>query len=145
LPETLRCKLKKGDVELEIEGQIDESLIAQVTELLQIFKGYLVTASEDQTKPDKKGKRTRSKTKSKPKSTKAGRAQISPEVDKLIEKKWIHKKTVGQVVKELQRLGVSNVTSQNVNWALKSNLGGKLTRETDPKLDQYVYSMKESE
>ncbi len=134
MTETLRCRLQKGDLELEIEGAVDEALKKQVSELLAVFEDEITSVSVQ-------GKLTEER---KPAERKTGaRATIQPQVDKLIDEEWVQNKTVGEVVDELKRRGVQNVNVQNVTMALKSKLQDKLTRELDTQLNQYRYSVKQ--
>jgi hypothetical protein len=68
------------------------------------------------------------------------KAFISPKLDLMIDEKWIARKSVGDIVVELQRRGVPGANAKNVGTSLLNKVkAGKLTRTKEG--EEYLYSV----
>lgn len=121
-----RFKIKKGEVEIEYEGDSKE--------VETKYKEALIWISSTPEAPSIV-KSTKEAPKKEKVSRRGGRRSsvISPAIDKLMEEKWFSEfKKEKDVVKELNRRGVPGANERNIGEALKRRVqAGKLDRIRD--------------
>lgn len=131
-----RFRIKKGDIEIEFEGDPKEVSI-KYKEAFEWMKSFPITPVE--VKPSRKKKEEE-------KEERRGGVRsgvISPEIDRLIEEGWFSEfRKIPDVMKELTRRAVPGVKLETVANSLNRRVkSGKLNRIKDAD-DRWTYGAK---
>jgi hypothetical protein len=136
-----RFKIKKGDIEVEYEGNREEvakryaDAFAWVSLTSPISPPHVPSGKSTAGEPSKPSKRggVRSNV-------------ISRAIDGLIGEHWMGtSKKVTAIVEELKRRGVKGVDENNANEALKRRVGKTVDRIKDKSDGKWIYSERETE